>query len=423
MKCTKNIRKNKFLKGVAGMIFDTIVIGGGPAGMFASYICATRQKKVCLVEKNKILGKKLLITGKGRCNVTNSAPIEDFILNTSVNADFLYSSFYSFTNEDLISLLEKEGLKLKQERGGRVFPQSDKASDVRDTLWKMAEKNGVLKHTGEVKKIIKNKDGLFEVYLKDNKILSSQTVIIATGGVSYPLTGSTGDGYEFAKSFGHSIKKIEASLVPLVTKEKFVSSLMGLSLKNAGVRLMKGKKEVYSDFGEMLFTHFGVSGPCVLSASSHIKDNGEYRLLIDLKPALDFKTLDLRILRDFEKEKNKDFINSLDSLLPKKLIPVIVELSGIDPRKKVNSVTKEERHRLINLLKSFELTIIGKRPVAEAIITSGGINVKEINPATMESKLENGLFFAGEVIDVDAYTGGFNLQIAFSTAYLAGMNA
>ncbi len=405
------------------MVYDTIVIGGGPAGMFASYICATRQKKVCLVEKNKILGKKLLITGKGRCNVTNSAPIEDFILNTSVNADFLYSSFYSFTNEDLISLLEKEGLKLKQERGGRVFPQSDKASDVRDTLWKMAEKNGVTKYTGEVKKIIKNSDGLFEVRLKDNKILSSQTVIIATGGVSYPLTGSTGDGYEFAKSFGHSIKKIEASLVPLVTKEKFVSSLMGLSLKNAGVRLMKGKKEVYSDFGEMLFTHFGVSGPCVLSASSHIKDEGEYRLLIDLKPALDFKTLDLRILRDFEKGKNKDFINSLDDLLPKKLIPVIVELSGIDPRKKVNLVTKEERHRLINLLKSFELTIIGKRPVAEAIITSGGVNVKEINPATMESKLEKGLFFAGEVIDVDAYTGGFNLQIAFSTAYLAGMNA
>ncbi len=405
------------------MNYDTAVIGGGPAGIFASAMCASRGKRVCLIEKNKVLGKKLLITGKGRCNVTNNAPIEDFITNTLTNADFLYSSFYSFTNSDLMALLEGEGLSLKVERGGRVFPKSDKAFDVRDTLWSFARKNGVTLNTSEVKNVRKLDEGSFEISLTSNKNLVVQSVIIATGGVSYPQTGSTGDGYAFAKSLGHTIIEPKASLVPLVTKEKYVSEVMGLSLKNVSISLKRKGKEIYSDFGEMLFTHFGLSGPVILSASSHINSDCEHTVSIDLKPALDFKTLDMRVLRDFEKEKNKDFINSMDALLPKKLIPLIVRLSGIDERKKVNSITKEERHRLVNLLKSLDFTIVSKRPVSEAIITSGGVNTKEINPATMQSKLCGGLFFAGEVIDVDAYTGGFNLQIAFSTAYLAGMNA
>lgn len=405
------------------MNYDTAVIGGGPAGIFAAAMCASRGKRVCLIEKNKVLGKKLLITGKGRCNVTNSAPIEDFITNTATNADFLYSAFYSFTNNDLMDLLSKEGLKLKTERGGRVFPESDKAFDVRDTLWGIAMKNGVLKITSEVKGVAKLSDGSFKLSVSPNQNIVAKSVIIATGGVSYPQTGSTGDGYTFAKKLGHTIVEPKASLVPLVTKEKYVSEVMGLSLKNVSISLKRKGKEIYSDFGEMLFTHFGLSGPVILSASSHINSDCEHTVSIDLKPALDFKTLDMRVLRDFEKEKNKDFINSMDALLPKKLIPLIVRLSGIDERKKVNSITKEERHRLVNLLKSLDFTIISKRPVSEAIITSGGVNTKEINPATMQSKLCEGLFFAGEVIDVDAYTGGFNLQIAFSTGYLAGMNA
>lgn len=403
------------------MEYQVAVVGGGAAGLMAAHIAAKSGKKVCLIEKNSQLGKKILITGKGRCNVTNSAPTEDFIANTAVNPSFLYSAFYSFTNTDLMEMLESEGLKLKTERGARVFPQSDRASDVRDTLQKLCEKSGAEIIRGEVKKITKEND---KFIIKTNKdTIKSSSVIIATGGVSYPLTGSTGDGYKFAKDFGHSVIEPKASLVPLVTKEKHVYELMGLSLKNIAVSLKKNNKEIYSDFGEMLFTHFGLSGPVILSSSSHIRDKGEYKISIDLKPALDFKTLDNRILRDFEENKNKDFINSLDALLPKKLIPVIVKLSGIDERQKVNSIKREERHNLVNLIKNFEFTITDKRPVSEAIITSGGINVKEIDSSTMESKLVPGLFFAGEVIDVDAYTGGFNLQIAFSTAYLAGKNA
>ena len=403
------------------MEYSVAVVGGGAAGMLASHIAASQGKKVCLIEKNSQLGKKILITGKGRCNVTNSAPIEDFIANTAVNGNFLYSALYTFTNDNLIEMLEKAGLGLKTERGGRVFPKSDKASDVRDTLQSLATKSGADIVYAEVKNITKNGE-IFSIKTSKETI-SAKSVIIATGGVSYPLTGSTGDGYKFAKSFGHSITEPKASLVPLVTKEKYVSQLMGLSLKNISLSLKKNNKEIFSDFGEMLFTHFGLSGPVVLSASSHIRDNAEYKISIDLKPALDFKTLDNRILRDFETEKNKDFINSLDALLPKKLIPLIVKLSGIDERQKVNSITRENRHKLVNLLKNFEFTIKEKRPVSEAIITSGGINVKEIDSSTMESKLVPNLYFAGEVIDVDAYTGGFNLQIAFSTAYLAGMNA
>ncbi len=399
-----------------------VVVGGGPAGMFSAAVAASRGKKVYLLEKNKYLGKKLLITGKGRCNITNSASMEDFIANTRVNANFMYSAFYSFTNTDLIDFFEREGLEVKTERGGRIFPKSDKASDVRDVLSSYGRKMGVEYVFETVKDIRKIHEG-YEVECQNNREIRCSSVIIATGGVSYPGTGSTGDGYRFAKEMGHSIRNAEASLVPLVTEEKFVSELMGLSLKNISIKVMRNKKEVYEDFGEMLFTHFGISGPVVLSASSHMKSDEGYTVSIDLKPALDFKTLDNRILRDFEEEKNKDFINSLDALLPKKLIPVIVELSGIDPRIKVNSITREQRHNLVSAIKSMNLTIKGKRPISEAIITSGGVNVKEINPATMESKISPGLFFAGEVIDVDAYTGGFNLQIAFSTAYLAGMNA
>lgn len=404
------------------MNYQVVVIGGGAAGMMAAHIAAKRGRNVCLIEKNPYPGKKILITGKGRCNVTNSAPIEDFIANTAVNANFLYSAFYSFTNDDLINMLESAGLKLKQERGGRVFPVSDKASDVRDTLFNLAKESGADYIKGEVKSVKKTGD-IFETEIFGGKLITSESVIIATGGVSYPLTGSTGDGYRFAKGFSHKIIEPKASLVPLVTEEKHVYDLMGLSLKNISVSLKKNGKEVYSDFGEMLFTHFGLSGPVILSSSSHIRDDAKYTISIDLKPALDFKTLDNRILRDFEENKNKDFINSLDALLPKKLIPVVVKLSGIDERQKVNSITREMRHNLVNLLKNLTFTIKEKRPVSEAIITSGGVNVKEIDSSTMESKLCKGLYFAGEVIDVDAYTGGFNLQIAFSTAYLAGMNA
>ena len=403
------------------MDYDVAVIGGGAAGMMAAHVASSRGKNVCLIEKNSVLGKKILITGKGRCNVTNSAPMEDFISNTAVNPSFMYSAFYTFTNDNLMEMLQNAGLELKTERGGRVFPQSDKASDVRDTLEALLIKSGAKVINAEVKSVKKNND-TFTVNL-GNKSITAASVIVATGGVSYPLTGSTGDGYKFASALGHSITEPKASLVPLVTQEKHVSSLTGLSLKNISVSLKRNNKEIFTDFGEMLFTHFGLSGPVILSASSHIRDGAKYTLSVDLKPALDFKTLDNRILRDFEAEKNKDFINSLDALLPKKLIPVIVELSGIDARQKVNSITREKRHNLVNLLKNFEFTIKGKRSVSEAIITSGGINVKEIDSSSMQSKLVPGLYFAGEVIDVDAYTGGFNLQIAFSTGFLAGMNA
>jgi len=398
-----------------------IVVGAGPAGMLASAFAASNGNRVILAEKNPFPGKKLLITGKGRCNVTNIAPMEDFIVNTAVNPHFMYSAFYSFTNEDVMKLLENEGVKLKTERGGRVFPVSDKASDVRDALKNYAERSGVEFVKAQIASI-KKSDAEFCLEASDGRSFRADSVIIATGGKSYPGTGSTGDGYRFAQSLGHSIVEPKASLVPLCTEEN-VKELMGLSLRNVAVSLVKNGKEIYSDFGEMLFTHFGLSGPVILSASSHIKGNGSHKVVIDLKPALDFKTLDNRILRDFEAEKNKDFINALDALLPKKLIPAVVAMSGIDPRCKVNSITREQRHSFVRLLKGMSFTVSGKRPVSEAIITSGGVNVKEIDPGTMQSKLVDGLFFAGEVIDVDAYTGGFNLQIAFSTAYLAGMNA
>jgi len=404
---------------------DTVaIIGGGPAGMMAAAMAAKRGKTAVIIEKNSTLGKKLLITGKGRCNITNNCDISEFIANVPVNGNFLYSAFYTFTNVDLITLLNRAGLETKVERGERVFPVSDRASDVLLTLKKILKHYGVKFVQGEVISVISDGDEK-RVVLKGNRALKCSSVIIATGGISYPRTGSTGDGYKFAEKFGHTIIKPKASLVSLVVDSPYVKRLMGLSLRNVSIKVTKNNKEIYTDFGEMLFTHYGVSGPVVLSASSHMRDydKNKYKISIDLKPALDHETLDKRILRDFEKEKNKNFINSLDALLPKKMIPVIVDITGIPHEKKVNEISREERKRLVEALKSLEFEVKGPGSIDTAIITSGGVNVKEINPKTMESKIEKGVFFAGEVIDVDAYTGGFNLQIAFSTGYLAGMNA
>lgn len=401
------------------------VIGGGPAGLMASSAAAGLGAQVTLFERNAYLGKKLGITGKGRCNITNGADMTEFIGNIPVNGKFMHSAFYSFQNQDMIDLLSRYGVTTKTERGGRIFPVSDKAKSVVDALKKYAQDMGVhVQHEG-VKDINKT-DTTFSLVLDSGKTLDFDKVIIATGGVSYPQTGSTGDGYRFAKKLGHTIIPPKPSLVPLTTKGDIVRSLMGLSLKNVSIKITDDKnKKVYTDFGEMLFTHYGVSGPIILSASAHLRDYSKrkYTLQIDLKPALDEQALDKRILRDFEKELNRDFINSLDALLPQKMIPVIVELSGIPPRKKVRDITKAERQALNFAIKNFTLEITGTRPIAEAIVTSGGIHVKEIDPKTMESKLVPGLYFAGEVIDVDGYTGGFNLQIAYSTGHLAGSSA
>ncbi len=401
-----------------------VVIGGGPAGMMAAATAASRGKRVVLLEKNETLGRKLLITGKGRCNITNNCDISEFFCNIPVNSRFLYSALYSFTNTDLLNMLRKAGLETKAERGGRIFPVSDKAADVLTALKRILKSYNVKVLNAQVIDVRSVSEAL-EVVLTGNKFIKCSSVIVATGGLSYPRTGSTGDGYRFAKKLGHTVTDLKGSLVPLVIKSPYVSKLMGLSLKNVVVRVFKDGGEIYSDFGEMLFTHYGVSGPVILSASSHMRDfaSHKYEISLDLKPALDRDVLDKRILRDFEKYKNKNFANSLGELLPKKMIPVIIEMSGISPDKKVNEITREERRILIDLLKEMRFSVNGLRPVEDAIITSGGVNVKEINPKTMESKLCKGLYFAGEVIDVDAYTGGFNLQIAFSTGYLAGNNA
>ncbi len=403
---------------------DTVVIiGGGPAGMMAAAQASSRGKKTVIIEKNNTLGRKLLITGKGRCNITNDCDISEFINNVPVNGNFLYSAFYSFTNRDLISMLNDTGLATKVERGGRIFPASDKAADVLKALMIILKNNGVKLLRAEVKDIRCSGDEK-TVVLSDNRCIKCKSAVIATGGLSYPGTGSTGDGYRFAKKLGHTVMPLKASLVPLEISSPYIRELAGLSLKNTAVKIFRNGREYYSDFGELLFTHYGMSGPVILSASSHMRDFDKYsyKIALDLKPALDEQTLDKRILRDFEKEKNKDFINSLDDLLPKKMIPVIVKASGVPARKKVNEINKTERRQLVQTVKNLEFDVDGLRPVREAIITSGGINVKEINPATMESKICSGLYFAGEVIDVDAYTGGFNLQIAFSTGWLAGQN-
>ncbi len=408
-----------------------VVIGGGPAGMMSAISAAKSGDKVVLLEKNNILGKKILITGKGRCNITSSLDIDDFINNIPGNGRFLYSAFENFDNKDIIELLKKEGVSVKEERGNRYFPTSDRAEDVRMALERETKKAGVdVKLNSKVCGIEIEDSRVKSVVLENGKI-DADKIILATGGKSYPLTGSNGEGYKIAEELGHTIKDVRGSLVPLIAEKSVCSKMQGLSLRNVGIILydVEKDKKIYSDFGEMLFTHFGVSGPTILSGSAHLlryKDvdkkisNGKIVLKIDLKPALSFEQLDARILRDFTEVKNKQFKNSLDKLLPKKMIDVVIDKSKIDPEKHVNEITREERMNLVKLLKGLVVRIDGFRPVDEAIVTAGGISVKEINPKTMESKIVSGLYFAGEIIDVDAYTGGFNLQIAYSTGFTAG---
>ena len=408
------------------MDFDVLVIGGGAAGLMAAGTAAMYGADTCLLEKNEKCGKKLFITGKGRCNVTNAAPINDFMGQIPGDGRFLYSAFSTFNNEDLRELLRQQGVETKVERGGRVFPVSDKSSDVLRALSDYVSNCRSVQYNSKVKELIIKDDAVCGVVLASGKKITAKAVIIATGGMSYPQTGSDGDGYRFAKAAGHSIVTPKPSLVPLETVESWPKEVMGLSLKNVALSACnQNGKVLYQENGEMLFTHFGLSGPLVLSASAHLRDyeHNRYTMTIDLKPALSCEQLDSRILRDFDEEKNKDFVNSLDKLLPKKLIPVIVRLSAIGPRKKVNEITKEERTRLVKLFKELTLTVKRPRPIAEAIVTAGGVNIKELVPKTMASKKISGLYFAGEVLDLDAYTGGYNLQIAFSTGYLAGKSA
>ena len=407
----------------------TVIIGGGAAGLMAA--CAAAEKygggAVTVIEKNRRPGRKLMITGKGRCNVTNNCDRDTLISNVPANGRFLFSAFSDFGTADTMEFFEKRGVPLKTERGNRVFPVSDKASDIVDALVNAVRKSGVKILTAEAEEILTDNFSVTGVRTRDGEILEADSVILATGGMSYPVTGSTGDGYKMAGMLGHTVTPLKESLVPLNVKQGFCSRLSGLSLKNVTLTVYESgrKKPVFSELGEMLFTHFGISGPLVLSASAHMRKMGsaEYVAYIDLKPALDEQKLDSRILRDFEEEKNRNFGNSLDKLLPKSIIPVIISLSGIAPDTKVNQISREQRARLCGVLKALRLDITGFRPIEEAIITGGGISVKEINPSTMESKLVSGLFFAGEIIDADAYTGGFNLQIAFSTGHLAGKNA
>ena len=410
---------------------DVIVIGAGAAGMMAAYAAAMSGKSVILLEKNEKAGKKIFITGKGRCNVTNACDVEDLFANVISNPKFLYSAFYGFDNRAVMDFFEKAGCHLKIERGERVFPTSDHSSDVIAALLRELKKLGVnIRYDSEVAKLlVSNKKDLSEVegvVLTDGEKILASKVIVATGGLSYELTGSTGDGFDFAKEVGHSVTKLLPSLVPFNTEEKWCAEVMGLALKNVELKLFDDRREYYRGFGEMLFTHFGVSGPLVLTASCYYAKylyGKEAKISIDLKPALSEEQLDKRILRDFDENKNKQFANALGGLFPSKLIPVMVRLSGIPSDKKVNEITKEERKIFVNLIKNLPLTVTGTRSFREAIITQGGVSVKEINPSTMESKKVKGLFFAGEVLDLDAVTGGFNLQIAWSTGYLAGVSA
>ena len=401
-----------------------LVIGGGAAGMFAAISAAEEGHEVHLFEKNEKCGKKLYITGKGRCNLTNACEMEDLFNNVCSNSKFLYSSFYGFTNQDAIAFFEENGTKTKVERGERVFPLSDHSSDVIGALTRRMRALGVqVRLNIEVKEILTEEGRVTGLLFSDGTKETGDAVILATGGLSYPSTGSTGDGYRFAEKLGHKITELSPALVPMNVKEEDCRRLQGLSLKNVRVSLSAGKKCFYEDFGEMMFTHFGVTGPLILSASSQVpkKFRGqELTLSIDLKPALSPEQLDDRLLRDFSKEKNKQFKNVLGGLFPSKLIPVMVERSGIEPEKQVNAIEKTERLQFVEKIKNFRLTVTGFRDYNEAIITRGGVCVKEVNPSTMESKLVSGLFFAGEILDLDALTGGFNLQIAWSTAYAAG---
>lgn len=406
-----------------------IVVGGGAAGMFAAIAAAKNGHQVTLYEKNEKLGKKIFITGKGRCNITNAADMEELFDAVVTNSKFLYSSFYGYTNQNVIDFFEDAGVPVKIERGNRVFPISDHSSDVIRALEREMKKVGVkVCLNTEVKSVEAEKGKFNKVALKDTTTQAADACIVATGGLSYRSTGSTGDGFRFAENVGHKVTQCFPSLVPMETKEPWICELQGLSLRNVEAKILDGKKELYKDFGEMLFTHFGVSGPLIISASSYVgkkfmDKNGqkkELTLEIDLKPALTEEQLDQRVLRDFEENHNRQFKNAITKLFPTKLIPVMLELGGIDPEKKVNSIEKEERKQFVHLIKHFRMTLTGLRGYLEAIITKGGVNVKEIDPGTMESKLVKGLYFAGEVLDLDALTGGFNLQIAWSTGYAAG---
>lgn len=403
-----------------------IIVGGGASGMFAAAIAAQQGHEVELFEKNEKLGKKLFITGKGRCNLTNACDMEELFDSVCTNAKFLYSAFYGFTNQDIIQFFEEAGLRTKTERGNRVFPSSDHSSDVIQVLEKKMRQGGVKIHLNtKVKHLLIQEDRCVGVYLQDGRKISGDYVMVATGGLSYPSTGSTGDGYEFARACGHKVTDLLPSLVPFNAKENWVKELQGLSLKNISIRILDGKKKLYEDFGEMMFTHFGVTGPVILSASGRIGKKlrqKELKMEIDLKPALSEEQLDRRLVREFEEGQNRQFKNVLGSLFPAKLIPVMVELSEILPEKRANEISREERQNFLHKIKHLELTLTGLRDYNEAIITKGGIQVKEINPSTMESKLVHGLYFIGEVLDLDAVTGGFNLQIAWSTAYAAAMN-
>ncbi len=403
-----------------------VIIGAGPAGMTAAYSASQNGIDVVLVEKNERVGRKLLITGKGRCNITNNCEVEELIANVNTNGKFLYSAFYTFTNDSVMEMFESLGVRLKTERGNRVFPESDRAMDVVDAMARLIKRKNIKLVTGKTVKDIKEKNGKVEsVVLSDGKEIKADAVIIATGGASYQRTGSTGDGYRLAEKLGHKITPLKPSLIGLEIQEDFVHKLKGLSLRNVAINVYgKKNKKIYDDFGEMEFTDYGVDGPIIKSASCIMRDLSKesYKISLDLKPALDHEKLDKRVQRDFQKYINKRFENSLSDLLPSKMIPVVVELSGIDPATPVNSITKEERRNLVNTIKNIEMHVKRYRPMEEAIVTSGGVKTSEINSSTMESKLVEGLYFAGEVIDVDAYTGGFNLQIAFSTGYLAGMS-
>lgn len=403
-----------------------VIIGAGPAGMTAAYSASQNGIDVVLVEKNERVGRKLLITGKGRCNITNNCEVEELIANVNINGKFLYSAFYTFTNDAVMEMFESLGVRLKTERGNRVFPESDRAMDVVDAMARLIKRKNIKLVTGKTVKDIKEKNGKVEsVVLSDGKEIKADAVIIATGGASYQRTGSTGDGYRLAEKLGHKITPLKPSLIGLEIQEDFVHKLKGLSLRNVAINVYgKKNKKIYDDFGEMEFTDYGVDGPIIKSASCIMRDLSKesYKISLDLKPALDHEKLDKRVQRDFQKYINKRFENSLSDLLPSKMIPVVVELSGIDPATPVNSITKEERRNLVNTIKNMEMHVKRYRPMEEAIVTSGGVKTSEINSSTMESKLVEGLYFAGEVIDVDAYTGGFNLQIAFSTGYLAGMS-
>ncbi|MDD4492985.1 MAG: NAD(P)/FAD-dependent oxidoreductase [Eubacteriales bacterium] len=404
-----------------------IIIGAGAAGLMASYAAAGKGCETVIYEKNKYAGRKLRITGKGRCNITNNTDIDGLIRSIPGNGHFMYSSLYTFSNTDIVEFFEKNNLKTKIERGGRVFPVSDKSEEVVNTLLSACIKSGVKLFAEKPVEEIMHEDGKVKgIMLKNGTFVQGDSVILCTGGASYRATGSTGDGYVMAEKLGHTVMPLKPSLVPLVSEDEFVKRLQGLTLKNVGIKLInKHGKVLYEDFGEMLFTHFGVSGPIILSASRHVpgRESEGINLLLDMKPALLKEQLDERIQRDFLQYSRKQFKNSLGDLLPLKMIPVVIDLSGISPEKYVNQVSKEERGKLVSLLKEFQISIKGTRPIGEGIVTAGGICTDEINPSTMESKLVKGLYIAGEVLDVDGYTGGYNLTIAFSTGYTAGINS